>query len=153
MKHKIDKYINKRLAELNWQDKMLVENSNISKGQISKLKNGSVEKLYAETLYLLIDAFGDNFEEATLIIYPTLKNNKLKKYTTKPRNSFGTIMSKYEKSSNSLEEISSKTGISEGRLSELYFRKGALEGYELILIEKAIAKRPGELFKEMFGNK
>lgn len=49
MIHQIDKYITKRLAELDWQDKILVEKSNISKGQISKQKNGSIEKLSAET--------------------------------------------------------------------------------------------------------
>lgn len=151
MIHQIDKYITKRLAELDWQDKILVEKSNISKGQISKLKNGSIEKLYAETFYLLIKAFGDNFLTAIALIYPLLYETKLKEYKPKIRNNFGAIMRKYEISTNLIEEISAKTGIQENRLSELYFRNGALEASELILIEKAINKNPGELFEELYG--
>jgi len=151
MTHQIDKYITKRLAELNWQDKILVEKSTLSKSQISKLKNGSIEKLSAETFYLLIQAFGDKFSTAISIIYPHLQEKNIKKYQPKNRNIFGTLMNKYEISTNSLEEISAKTGISEIRLAELYFRKGALEAYELILIEKAIGKRSGELFEELYG--
>lgn len=60
-------------------------------------------------------------------------------------------MREYETSANLIEEISAKTGILEGRLSELYFRNGALEASELILIEKAINTKPGELFEELYG--
>lgn len=151
MIHQIDKYIIKKLAELDWQDKILVEKSTISKGQISKLKNGSIEKLSAETFYLVIKAFEDNFLTAIGLIYPHLYETKLKEYKPKNRNNFGVIMREYETSANLIEEISAITGILEGRLSELYFRKGALEAYELILIEKAINKRPGELFEELYG--
>ena len=151
MIHKIDKYIVKRLAELNWQDKELVEKSGISKGQISKLRNGTVEKLSAKSFYLLITAFGDSFSRAIPMIYPNLKNNKLKIFQPKRRNTFGSLMRKYEISENSIEEISAKTGITEIRLSELYFRQGALEAYELILIEKAVGKKSGELFEQLYA--
>jgi hypothetical protein len=60
-------------------------------------------------------------------------------------------MKQYEESVNSIEEIAAKTGIDENRLKDLYFRKAALEAYELLLIEKAIGKKQGELFKEYFG--
>ena len=151
MIHKIDRYIIKRLADLEWQDKELVEKSALSKGQVSKLKNGSVEKLSAKTFYLIITAFGDNFSIAIPIVYPILKNINLKIFHPKRRNTFGSLMRKYEISENSIEELSAKTGIDEVRLSELYFRQGALEAYELILIEKAIVKKPGELFEQLYG--
>lgn len=150
MIHQIDKYITKRLAEHDWQDKILVEKSTISKGQISKLKNGSIEKLSAETFYLLIKAFGDKFSTALTLVYPDLKNNKLKLYKPKDRNTFGLLMRQYETSNNTIEEIAAKTGIQEVRLFELYFRKGGLQAHELLLIEKAIGKDPGELFKELY---
>jgi len=151
MKHQIDKYILKRLDELDWQDKELAEKSTISKGQISKLKNGSIEKLSAETFYLVVEAFGDKFLSAISLIYPRLKDHKLKKYQPKDRNVFGVLMSKYETTVNSIDEISAKTGIPEVRLHELYFRKGGLQAHELILIEKAIDKEAGELFEELYG--
>ena len=151
MIHQIDKYISKRLSELDWQDKILVEKSNISKGQISKLKNGSIEKLSAETFYLLIKAFGDDFATALIIVYPHLKNNILKQHKPKDRNAFGLLMKQYESSNNTIEEIAAKTGIQEVRLFELYFRKGGLQAHELLLIEKAIEKKPGELFEELYG--
>ncbi|MBH1959911.1 MAG: transcriptional regulator [Flavobacteriia bacterium] len=151
MTHQIDKYIIKRLGDLNWQDKELVEKSTISKGQISKLKNGSIEKLSAETFYLLVKAFGDEFTTAQTIVYPHLRNNKLKSYKPKDRNTFGLLMRQYETSNNTIEEIAAKTGIEEVRLFELYFRKGGLQAYELLLIEKAIGKEAGDLFEELYG--
>ncbi|ROI10076.1 transcriptional regulator [Chryseobacterium sp. H3056] len=151
MIHKIDKYIVKRLNEFGWQDTDLVIKSTISKGQISKLKNGSIEKLSAETFYLLVKAFGDEFTTAQNIVYPHLKNNKLKQYKPKDRNVFGLLMRQYENSNNTIEEIAAKTGIQEVRLFELYFRKGGLQAHELLLIEEAIGKKPGDLFEELYG--
>lgn len=151
MTHHIDNYILKRLDELAWQDKELAEKSIISKGQISKLKNSSIEKLSAETFYLVVGAFGDKFSTAISLIYPRLKDHTLNKYQQKSRNVFGVLMSKYETSINSIEEVSAKTGITEVRLHELYFRKGGLQAYELILTEKAINKEAGELFEEFYG--
>lgn len=151
MTHQIDKYIIKRLKDLNWQDKELAEKSTISKGQISKLKNGSIEKLSAETFYLLVKAFGDKFTNAITVVYPHLKNNKLKLYKPKDRNNFGALMRKYETSNNTIEEIAAKTGIQEVRLFELYFRKGGLQAHELLLIEKSVGKEAGELFEELYG--
>lgn len=60
MKHSIDKYINNRLLDLKWPDKILTEKSGISKGQISKLKTGQVERLTAQVFFKVYTAFGDN---------------------------------------------------------------------------------------------
>lgn len=152
MNHNIDKYISDKIFELKWQDKQLSEISGLSKGQVSKLKNGSVTKLSAQTFYLVVKAFNDSINNATKIVFLNQKFD-LNKWIPKERNEFGKIMSKYENITNSLEEISAKTGINEIRLSELYYRNGALDAYELIIIEKAIGKKPGELFEEFYGNK
>ncbi|WP_448137583.1 helix-turn-helix domain-containing protein [Sphingobacterium siyangense] len=151
MKHSIDNYIKDKLQKLGWEDKNLVEKTGLSKGQISKLKNGHVERLTAEVFYKIYKAFGDSCEKATKVVYPDL-NLKLDKYVPKARNEFGQFMSQFETIKNSTEEIAIKTGIDENRLKDLYYRKAALEAYELLLIEKAVGKKQGELFEKFFGN-
>lgn len=151
MNHKINKYIIEKLFELGWQDLELTKRSKISQSQISKLKNGSVTKLSAQTFYLITKAFNDTISNSKKIVYPN-ENFSLKVWKPKQRNNFGGLISRYEISKNSLEEISFKTGIKEARLFELYYRKGALEAYELILIEKALSIKEGKLFEELYGN-
>lgn len=151
MDHRINLYILKRLEDLNWFDKTLVEKSGISKGQISKLKKGTVERLTAETFYKIYTAFGDSCSKASKIVYPSL-NFKLMKYSAPKRSDFGRFMLQFEVSKNSPEEIAGKTGIDDDRIKEIYFRRGALEAYELLYIEKAIGKKQGELFEGFYGD-
>ena len=151
MKHKIDIYIKNKLQELNLKDNQLADLSGISPSQISKFKNRQVSKLSAQAFYSIVTAFNDTLENAIKIVYDVNKI-KLNQYIKKDRNAFGTLMLQFENSKNSIQEISKKTGIKETRLNELYYRNGALEAYELILIEKAIGIRTGELFKKLFIN-
>lgn len=51
-----------------------------------------------------------------------------------------------------IEEISGKTEINDNRIKEIYFRKGAPDAREFLLIEKAISKKPRELFEEYYGD-
>lgn len=149
MLHNIAKYIVKRLDELKWQDKLLAEKTNISKGQISKLKNEPPDKLSAQTFYSIVKGFDDDIKMATKIVYPNLKIKTIV-YNPEKRNKFGNFMLQFESNKNLIEEIAYKTGIEENRLKELYYRKGSLEAYELILIENAIGKRSGELFEKFY---
>lgn len=150
MNHSIDIYIIKRLDELKWIDKVLVEKSGLSKSQISKLKKGKIGRLTAATFYKIYNGFGDSCGYATKIVFG---NIKLK--TTKPekRTPFGRFMLQFEKSENTIAEISTKTGIEEIRLKEIYFKNGALEAHELLLIEKAIGEEQGELFEKFYKDK
>jgi len=152
MNHSIDKYISERLEELDWPDKTLADKSGISRSQISKLKKGIVERLSAETFYKIYTAFGDSCSKASNIVYPTL-DFKLNKYTAPKRSDFGQFMSQFEESKNSPEEVATKTGIDDDRIKEIYFRKGALEAYELLLIEKAVGKNLGELFEGFYAQR
>lgn len=152
MDHRIDKYILGRLEELGWLDKTLVDKSKISKGQISKLKKGAVDRLSAETFYKIYTAFGDSCSKASKIVYPAL-DLTLKKYVAPKRSEFGQFMLQYEESKNSPEEVATKTGIDDDRIKEIYFRRGALEAYELLFIEKAVGKKQGTLFEGFFGEK
>lgn len=49
---------------------------------------------------------------------------------------------------NTFEIIQAKTNISESRLTEIYYKNGAPDPYELLLIEKAAGKKPGEMMKD-----
>jgi len=149
-KHLIAEYITIRLEELSWKIGDLCHHSKISQGEISKILSGSRKGLKAKNLYNIYKAFGDSCETARQIVYPNLDLN-LKEYHVRDRNSFGKLMHNYEQVKNSIEEISVRTGISENRISNLYYRNAAIEGFELILIEKAIGMEPGELFDIYFS--
>lgn len=149
--HSIANYINNRLESLNWTVADLAVKSTISQGEISKILAGARKGLKADVFYKIYSGFGDSCSKATKLVYPDL-DLKLKKYKPKARNTFGAFMERFETSINSIEEISVKTSIDENRLKDLYFRKGSLEAYEMLLIEKAIGKKAGELFTALFLN-
>lgn len=149
IKTMIVEYVIYRLDSLNWTIKDLSNQSKISQGELSKILNRTRKGLKAKTFYNIYSAFGDSCSIATNFVFPNL-DLKLKIYRPKKRNEFGTFMQRYETSINTIEEISIKTGINENRTKDLYFRKGSLEAYELILIEKAVGKKKGELFSELF---
>lgn len=152
MNHKIDAYIDNRLISLSWTLSKLSKQSSISQGEISKIHSGRRKRLKAEVFFKIYTALGDTCEAATKIVYPTL-TLLLNAYSPKERNQFGSFMKQFEVNKNTIEEIAQKTGISENRLKDLYFRVGAPEAHELLLIEKAIGKKQGELFEEIYGGK
>jgi len=149
--HHIGIYIEQNLKAKKWEAKDLASISGLSNSDISKYRSGTVAKLKAEIFYKIYKAFGDSCEKATKVVYPDL-NLKLDKYVPKARNEFGQFMSQFETIKNSTEEIAIKTGLDENRLKDLYYRKAALEAYELLLIEKAVGKKQGELFDEFYGS-
>lgn len=149
--HKVIDYLNRQLEEKKWTPADLVRKSMLSQGEISKILSGDRKGLSAKSFYFLYTAFGDSCIKATKIVYPNL-TLKLNEYQPKKRNLFGEFMEQFENVENTIEELSVKTGISENRLKDLYFRKAALEAFELLLIERAIGKEPGELFEAFFGN-
>ena len=148
MNHKLSIYIDEKLKQKSLKDKDLVLSSKLSKGRISTLKNKYQGKITPMALYSIVIGLDDNIKNASKIIYPNLK---LKVYKPKERNKFGTLMRNYETVINSLEEISGKTGIEETRLSEIYYRNGAPEAWELLLIEMAVGEQPGALFEKLYG--
>jgi len=148
--HHIGSYIEQNLKAKKWEAKDLASISGLSASDISKYRSGTVAKLKAEIFHKIYKAFGDSCPKATKVVYPNL-DLKLNKYSPKSRNDFGKFMMQFEAIKNSTEEIAIKTGIDENRLKDLYYRKAALEAYELLLIEKAVGKKQGELFEEFFG--
>lgn len=147
---KLVEYIESALKLLGWKAKELAEMSGLSPGEISKVRNGLRQSLTAKNFYAIYSAFGDTCDKAQKLVYPDL-DLTLNKYEDKGRNDFGKFMSSFEVIKNSIDIIAAKTGISLPRLKELYYRTGAPEAYELLLIEKALDKKPGEIFEEFFG--
>lgn len=148
--HKTADYIKSRLKKNNWSAIDLARNSKLSQGEISKILKGTRIGLSAKSFYYLYTAFKDSCSKATKEVYPEL-DFKLNKYIPKTRNNFGKLMLKFEESKNSLEEISIKTGIEKTRMTKLYYGKGSLEAFELLLIEKAVGKKQGELFELLYA--
>lgn len=147
----INNYINEKLLEKKWEALDLANCAGIAPSDISKYRKGTVKKLKADVFYKLYKAFGDTCYKASKIVYPDLAL-KPNKFIRQQRTPFGEFMYQFEESKNSIEQIALKTGIDENRLKDLYFRKAAIEAYELILIEKAVDKKQGEFFELLYGS-
>lgn len=148
--HNLKKYINDNLVLKKWEAIDLAKASQVNPSDISKYRRGTVQKLKADVFYKIYTGFGDSCSRATKMVYPHL-NLRLNKYTPETRNTFGKFIQQFEESKNSIEEIAAKTGISETRLRNLYFGKGSPEAFELLLIEKALGLKQGELFERLYG--
>src|SRR5690606_1754133 len=122
----------------------------VSHGEISKILHKERLGLKADVFYKIYTGFGESCTKATKEVYPDL-NLKLNKYTPETRNTFRKFIQQFEESKNSIEEIAAKTGITETRLRNLYFGKGSPEAFELLLIEKALGLKQGELFERLYG--
>lgn len=151
--HKISDYIKSRMDKMGWsEDKILADKSKISAAEISRLKNDYRDGLSPITFIKLVKAFGDSIKEATTIIYPDL-DLTLGKYVPPKRNVFGSLMTEYEVSENSPEQVAAKTGIPLKRIKLIYLRTGSPEAYELLLIEKAVGEESGFLFEKYLQKK
>lgn len=151
-KHYVYEYIEKKLEELHLSERDLFDKSIISRSELIKLKNGEREGLTSRKFYKLYTGFGDSPINAALDIYPNL-DLTMGEYIPPKRNEFGKLMSKYEVSENSPEEIAEKTGIPLPRIRQIYFKTGSPEAYELLLIERAVGKNSGELFEKFYKDK
>lgn len=148
--HKIDQYIIRLSKDYGLSDKDISLKTGISPSQISKLKNGTVERLTASVFYKLVVAYNSDFLKAINITFPN-ESFKMNAIVREKRSKLGELLLGFEVRENTLKDISQLTGIKETRLYDLMYRNGAPEAYELILIEKALGKAPGELFEMYFG--
>lgn len=144
------RYIVSKKKELGLTNEGLATECKISSGEISKLITMERKNISPKTFYLISKGVKDSFLNTFNSVYKGYKFS-LKNHVPQNRNEFGNIMSKYENQINCIEEIAAKTGISLSRLKNLYYKDSSISIEELILIEKAIDKRPGELFEELYG--
>lgn len=142
------KYVESRKLELGLAMESFAEQVNVSKGEISKIIGKKRKSVSLHSFYNIAVNSGDTIENATNTVY-THRNLELKtSYTLEKRTNFGLLMRELFEGENTFEVIQAKTGISKQRLTDLYFNTSAPEPYEMLLIEKAVGKSPGELMKE-----
>jgi len=145
-------YIEQKMRASNLNLAQLSEISNISKGELSKILSMTRSKISPLSFYKAYKAFGDSFSTIKNFVFPDIKlKNDIADF--KNRNEFGVFMKKFEKDvkTNTPIEISASTGINITRIKAIYVKKGAVNAEELILIEMAIGKNPGELFELYYG--
>lgn len=158
------KYLLLRISTLGLTQEKFALKVKISKSEITKILNDKRESVSLHSFYRVVVNSGDTIANAQKQIYPH-RNFKLKtvrafKKDNNLRNKFGLYMEtkfetdslNYVPSKNSLEIISQKTGITEKRLKEIYYKSGAPEPYEFLLIEKAVGKNTGEMMKDYIEN-
>lgn len=153
-------YVLSRKKHLGLSNEAFGKTVNISKGEISKILTKKRQGVSLYSFYRVAINSGDTIENARKSVYPhrnfNLKKVKADKKDTNSRNKFGSYMKeKFETDSieyvpgkNSFKIIQQKTGISEKRLKEIYFKTGAPEPYEFLLIEKVVGKKTGEMMKD-----
>lgn len=145
-------YVKLKKETLGISNEKLGLRTGVLSGEISKIIKKDRKTISAHNFYKIIVNSGDSIANAITSIYPH-PDLTLKAYLPKSRTSFGEFMRQEIEGPNHFEEIAGKTGIEESRLREIYFRTGSPEPYELLLIEKAVGKKTGELFEMYFGGK
>ncbi|NVM66896.1 transcriptional regulator with XRE-family HTH domain [Mucilaginibacter sp. SG538B] len=129
--------------------------TNIPSYEISRIRNGEIVAINADKFYLISLAINISIDIFLKRAYSNLKLVNEGVITRLPNStdvtSLGAILKPYE--DNSLKGISLKTGIALQRLKDLSKKKTAIVlAHELILIEMALGKTPGDLFKELFND-
>lgn len=120
----------------------------LSKGEISKIINKDRKGVSIHSFYNIAVNSGDTIENARDAVYTRRKLELKTGYKLEKRTNFGLLMGELFEGENTFEIIQAKTGIPKQRLTDLYYNTSAPEPYEMLLIEKAVGKNPGELMKE-----
>lgn len=128
----------------------------VNASSVTKILQGKIQGVKAVFLYHLFVAFDLEFASLIERIYPGILRESvievLDEPSTRKRNAFGTFMFQFEKEDEQVFNLSKLTGIDAVRLDNLFYSDASLQAYELILIEKALGKAPGELFEMYFGS-
>lgn len=142
------RYVQSRKTLSGLSNRAFGEATNVSGGEISRIINKNRKSVSLHSFYNIAVNTGDTIKNATNAVY-THRSLELKtSYTLEKRTNFGLLMHELFEGENTFEIIQAKTGIGKQRLTDLYFNTSAPEPYEMLLIEKAIGKNPGELMKE-----
>lgn len=157
-------YLLSRIYSLKLTKEKFAKKVGISKGEISKILSDERQGISLKSFYFIAVNSADTIENARNSVYPhrnfNLKPLKVETKNKNSRNKFGSYMKEnfetdsieYVPGKNSFEIVQQKTGITEKRLKEIYFKTGAAEPYEFLLIEKAVGEKPGEMMKDYIEN-
>ena len=154
------KYLKAKKRHFNLSNEALGLKLGVSEGEVSKIITNKRKKVSLRTFYLVAINSGDSIEKARDYVYPhrdftlnkidpnTNSENSRSKFGAYMEENFETDSIKYVPGKHSFEIIQQKTGITEKRLKEIYFKTGAPEPFEFLLIEKAVGKKPGVMMKD-----
>ncbi|GEM65968.1 hypothetical protein SF1_39500 [Sphingobacterium faecium NBRC 15299] len=141
-------YVKSRKAELGLSNEEFGKTTKVSGGEISKITSKNKKSVSIHSFYNIAVRSGDSIENARDAVYKHRNLVLVEDYKLDKRTNFGFLMHKLFEGENTFEIIQAKTGINKQRLTDLYFNTSAPEPYEMLLIEKAVGKNPGELMKE-----
>lgn len=142
-------FISNKKIELKYTNLHLETICKISNGEISKIIDLQRQNVKARVFYFIYRGLGIPFEEITNYVFQDV-NLKLHKPKIKSQTNLGKILLEIDSQASLKEFISEKTGISITRLNALYYGTGSPNADELLLIEMAINKEPGELFEKLY---
>lgn len=143
------KYVEKRRLHLNISKQQFAEISKVSTGEITKIINLNKKGVSLQSFYNITINSGDTIANARDSVY-SHRTFELKIPVLRNRTQFGNYLAKNieVEGKNTFEIIQAKTNISESRLTEIYYKNGAPDPYEFLLIEMAVEKKPGEMMKD-----
>jgi len=143
------KYVEERRQNLNISKQDFAEITKVSTGEISKIININKKRVSLQSFYNIAINSGDTISNARDFVY-SHRTFELKIPVLRNRTQFGAYLAKNieVEGKNTFEIILAKTDIPESRLTEIYYKNGAPDPYEFLLIEKAVGKKPGEMMKD-----
>lgn len=143
-------YVLARKAESGLAIENFAKMVDMTKGEISKITNQQRKSVSVHSFYKIAVNSGDNIVNVIKAVY-THRNLELKTgEEIEERTNFGIFMRDEVEvqGQNMFDYILNKTGINKKRLTDIYYNGGTPEPFELILIEKATGRKPGELIKK-----
>ncbi|MNK09300.1 hypothetical protein D3C87_272580 [compost metagenome] len=143
-------YVLARKAESGLAIENFAKMVDMTKGEISKITNQQRKSVSVHSFYKVAIHSGDIIENVIKAVY-THRNLELKTgEEIEKRTNFGIFMRNEVEvqGQNMFDYILNKTGIDKKRLTDVYYNGGTPEPYELILIEKATGRKPGELMEK-----
>jgi len=141
-------YVKSRKELLALSNKAFSQIVGVSDGEISKIINQKKKSVSLYSFYNIALKSGDTIENVRDFVYKQRNLNIQKVFKLESRTNFGLFMRDSFEGENTFEIIQAKTGINKQRLSDLYFKTSAPEPYELLLIEKAVGKKVGEMITD-----
>lgn len=141
-------YVLSRKIILGLSNEAFAKLTDVSGGDISKIINKKKKSVSLHSFYKISVLSGDTIENVRDAVYTKRNLELVTDYKLEERTNFGTFMRDEVEGDNTFDNIMCKTGIEKQRLIDLYYNTGAPEPYELLLIEKATGRQPGELMKK-----
>lgn len=141
-------YVLSRKIILGLSNDAFAKLTDVSGGDISKIINKKKKSVSLHSFYKIAVLSSDTIENVRDAVYTKRNLELATDYKLEERTNFGTFMRDEVEGDNTFDIIMCKTGIEKQRLIDIYYNTGAPEPFELLLIEKATGRKPGELMEK-----